>query len=545
MNGWWRRISLALTVVFAIVVTYASIYRWGMATFEGESVPFVQATQKVVESLTTAGFGGHAPWSSLEMNLIVLGMNLTGVLLVFLALPVFAIPMFRQAVQSTPPTSSDLTDHVIICSYTSQDEVLRAELDAIGVPYLLVDRDPDVVTDLVDDGAEAIHGDPERIDTLRAANAGEARALVADVDDETNPTVILSAKRANPDLRVVSVARDHEVAPYHEYAGADEVVQSRQQLGTSLAMRAMTSFSEKLRGTIGMESNVEVTELLVEEDSDLVGRTLEETDVFDRKGASVIGAWLGGKFVVAPGPTTTIEENIILLVTDRYDDFQELQARPIPTHRGHPSRVVVCGYGTVGWVVAEELRKEGVDVDVIDLEEGSGADIVGDVTDPETLSEADLENARTVVLALDEDVPTIYATLVLKQLAPDVEIVARADEAENVWKLYNAGADFVLSLPTVAGEILASDLIDETEILTARTEFEFTRTDAPALAGRSLGDVDVRAETGCTVVAVERDDELLTDLGAEFVVREDDELVVAGTEAAIERFEGLTHERSR
>jgi K+/H+ antiporter YhaU regulatory subunit KhtT len=146
------------------------------------------------------------------------------------------------------------------------------------------------------------------------------------------------------------------------------------------------------------------------------------------------------------------------------------------------------------------------------------------------------------VLALDEDIPTIYATLVIKQLAPDVEIVARADDEESVWKLYNAGADFVLSLPTVTGEILASELIDEKEILADQTDFEFARIDAPAIVGRSLGELDLRAETGCTVVAVERDDRLVTDLGPGFVVEDEDVLVVAGTEKALKRFDELAHD---
>jgi Trk K+ transport system NAD-binding subunit len=541
MNDWWRRIVLALTVVSAVVLVYAVVYRWAMATFEGEVVPFYKAVQVVVESLTTAGFGGHAPWTTLPLNLLVLAMNLTGVLLVFLALPVFAIPMFRQVLKSSPPTSSDLTDHVIICSYTQRDEVLRKELEAARIPYLFVDRDPELVLDLTDDGIDAIHGDPEQIGTLQAANATEARALVADVDDETNPTVIISAKRVNPALKVVSVVRDYDVAPYHQYAGADEVVQSRQQLGTSLAMRAMTSFSEKLRDAIEVETELEITELIIEEGSDLVGQTLEEAPVFDRPDVNVVGAWFGGKFVVSPDPMTPMEENTILLVAGRHEEIENIEARPIPAHRGHPSRVLVCGYGTVGWVVAETLRDEGIDVEVVDLEKRDGVDIVGDVTDPDTLSKVDLKNARTVVLALDEDVPTIYATLVIRQLTSDIEIVARADDAENVWKLYNAGADFVLSLPTVTGEILASILIDEKAILTARSEFEFERTDAPAITGRSLAEVDLRAETGCTVVAAERDGQLVTDLGAEFVVEEEDVIVVAGTEESIERFRELVH----
>lgn len=42
----------------------------------------------------------------------------------------------------------------------------------------------------------------------------------------------------------------------------------------------------------------------------------------------------------------------------------------------------------------------------------------------------------------------------------------------SVWKLYYEGADFVLALSTVTGEILFSLLIEEREIVTPDVEFE-------------------------------------------------------------------------
>ncbi len=536
MEEWRRRIALALGVVSFVIVTYATVYRWAMATFEGRDIQFLKAVQVVVESLTTAGFGGHAPWESTVVNLLVIAMNLSGVLLVFLGLPLFAIPLLRQALESPPPTRSDLTDHVIICSYSQQDEVLREELEAVGVPYLFVNGDPEVVTELVEAGRNAIHGDPEQIGTLRAANTAEARALVADVDDETNPVVILSARRVNPVVRIVSVVRDYRVVEYHEFAGADEAVLARQQLGESFAMRARTSFERNLRETIEVENDLEITELLVEEGSPLAGETLASASVLDELRITVVGMWIGGKFVVSPPPETVLEENTILLAMGEHDHVEQVTARPVPTHY-HPERVIVCGYGTVGYSVTEALREKGIEVTVVDREEKTGVDVVGDVTDPETLERARVTDAETVILALDEDAPTIYGTLVLKQLDPDVEIIARADDSDSVWKLYNAGADYVLSLPTLTGEILASMLVDEVDIVTPQMEFEFVRSEAPGLVGRTLVEADVRSETGCTVIAVEREGRLVTDLGPDFHIGEDDVLIVAGRHEPIERFE--------
>ncbi|MDG5821077.1 potassium channel protein [Natronococcus sp. A-GB7] len=536
MKDWRRRIGYALLTVAAIIVVYSTVYQWAMLTFEGREIPFYKAVQVVIESLTTAGFGGHAPWESTVLNLLVIGMNLTGVLLVFLGLPLFAIPLLRQALESEPPTTSALTDHVIVCGHSTLDDVLRKELDEVGIPYLFVSPDPELVSELDDRGIDAVHGDPEQIQTLRNANAAEARALVADVDDEANPTIILSALRINPEMRIVSVVRDYKTATYHEYSGADEIVLARQQLGEAFGRRATISFAEKLRSVIEVENDYEITELLIEEGSDLAGCTIREAEIFDREGITIVGVWLGGKFVISPDPDTVLEENTILLVAGGHGGFEDVTARSIPTHH-HPSRVVVCGYGTVGWSVTETLRDANIDTTVIDHEDREGVDVVGDATDPETYENVDIKDAETVVLALDDDTTTIYATLVIRELDPDIEIIARADDPDTVWKLYNAGADYVLSLPTVTGEILASHLIEEVEIVTPQVQFEFVRSAAPSLAGMSLSDADLRARTGCTVIGIERDGELRTDLTAEFVVREDDILIAGGSEDAIERFE--------
>jgi K+/H+ antiporter YhaU regulatory subunit KhtT len=96
----------------------------------------------------------------------------------------------------------------------------------------------------------------------------------------------------------------------------------------------------------------------------------------------------------------------------------------------------------------------------------------------------------------------------------------------------------VLSLATVSGRMLASTILDE-EVISPDTQIEVVRTQAPALAGKSLAESDVRARTGCTVIAAERNGSLITDVGPDFVVRPEDTLVVAGIDADVNRFNEL------
>ena len=536
MNTWWRRIGLSLVAVFGIVLLYTLIYNWGMATFQGDDQTLLKSMRIVIEILTTAGFGGDADnWTTAPMNFIVIAMNLSGVLLVFLALPFVVVPLFQRALETQPPESTDLTEHVIICSHTERVDVLRNELEAAGVPYVFIEDDPETVTALIDDGIEAMLGDPEQEATLRAANIDAARALVIDISDEANPEVILTARELRDDVRTISVAEDREVATYHRYAGADDVVRPRQVLGRSLAGKAATRITAELQETIELGEQLEITELRVERGSDLAGQTIAESNMRDRLGVNVIGAWVDGEFVPAPDPELVIDENTILLVAGSHETLTELTTQTV-SPAGGPSRVIVGGYGEVGHTVSETLAESGVPHTIIDDGDDEGIDVVGDVTDADALIDADVETARSVVLALDDDTAAIYATLVLEKIAPNVEVIARANETETVRKLYRAGAEYVLALSTVTGRMLSSLLLEDEEILTPETQFEIIRTSAPALVGRSLGEVDVRARLGCTVVAAERNGELLTNLGPEFTVQREDTLIVAGSDETVNRF---------
>ncbi|WP_137289844.1 potassium channel family protein [Natronorubrum halophilum] len=537
MNTWWRRIVLSLVAVFGIVIAYGYIYRWGMMTFEGEERTMYQSIQVVIESLTTAGFGGDTDaWNTTPMNLIVIGMNLSGVLLVFLALPLFVVPLFQRALATQPAASTDLEDHVIICSHREREDVLRNELEAADVPSVFVDDDPETVVELTDDGIEAMVGDPEHEQTLRAANIDDARALVVDISDEANPEVILTARELHDDIQIISVAEDEDVTVYHRYAGADVVVRPRQVLGRGLAAKAAMAVTTELQETIELGERLEITEFLVERDSALIGRTIGESSIRNRMGISVIGTWLNGEFVPAPGPETVIEENTILLVAASHERLTELTSRTVPPAEDRSNRVIVAGHGEVGRTVSEALETDDLAHTVIDRREADSVDIVGDITDETTLAAADIENARSVVLAVNDDTAAIYATLVIEKIAPETEVIARANETETVRKLYRAGAEYVLALSTVTGRMLSSILLEDEQVLTPEIQFEIVRTDAPAFAGRTLGEIEVRARLGCTVVAAERNGELMTDLGPEFTVRRDDALIVAGSDETVNRF---------
>lgn len=538
MIEWKRRILWSLLAVAVIVFGYSLIYQWAMFAIAGNRIGFVQALQVVVEALTTAGFGGDTDvWREHDaLAAFTILMNLTGVALVFLALPFFIVPLFGRALQRRPAESSDLENHVVVCSYTDREAIMLGELEAADVPSVIVSEDSDTVLELNEDGIEAILGDFEQEETFRAANIESARGVVIDAADERTISILLTIRELSEEIPVVSVLENGKDESYHRYAGANEVIRPQEILGDYLVNKIVQSVEQDLQRTIELDEEFELSELLVMPDSDLAEQTFEEAGLRDRIGATVVGVWRNGEFVPSPDPDMRIGEKTILLVAGSHRDIEDVRSLAKPQTRHPPEHVVVVGYGVVGRNVVERLEKAGISTTVVDDHEVEGVDIVGDVTEEATISRLDFDSIDAAVLALDDDTETMYTTVALESLAPDAEVIARCNNTQNVKKLYSAGAEYVLSLSTVTGRMLAASLLEEEELVTPQTQFEILRTEGPKLAGKTLSEADVRDRTGVTIIAVERDGELITNPETGFTIREGDVLVVVGSDESVNEF---------
>ena len=122
-----------------------------------------------------------------------------------------------------------------------------------------------------------------------------------------------------------------------------------------------------------------------------------------------------------------------------------LTARREARRRGHfrqrlSDHVVVCGLGTLGLRIAEDLRRRGVDVVAIDpgprprllaLARGAGVQVVeGDGTEERALFFAGLPRARALVAATDRDHLNLEIALVARSLSPGIPLTVRLFDAE-------------------------------------------------------------------------------------------------------------------
>jgi voltage-gated potassium channel len=140
--------------------------------------------------------------------------------------------------------------------------------------------------------------------------------------------------------------------------------------------------------------------------------------------------------------------------------------------------VVVCGYGAKGRNAVRALLLKGhpkeqvvvVDVDQRALAEAAEAGFVtvdGPASRPDVLAEALVDRASTVIVALDRDDTSVLVTLAARRLAPHVQVVATAREAENATLLRQSGAASVIVTSETAGRLLgmAADSPDAVDVV--------------------------------------------------------------------------------
>jgi Trk K+ transport system NAD-binding subunit len=527
----------AVTVV-GVLIVFTLAYDYGMSAFESQQQPLFQSLQVVTQTFTTVGYGEDAPWTTPAMNLLVVGMQAAGIALIFAALPVFVVPLLEDALATSPPRArDDLSDHVIICNHTPRGDALISELEPEEIEYVIVEADRERATNLYEAEHAVIHGNPESTETLRNAGIETATAVVADASDEVNASIALAARDAVENIRVFTMAEEATLAEYHRYAGADRVFSPRQLLGESLANNARATISTPLEDVLDMEESFTIVELPVESGSEVAGQSLADSGIGEQTGASMIGAWFDDEFVSPLSSDTVLDDQTRLLVLGRDAQLQQLEELTSSTAQPHRrGRVIIAGFGDVGEAVGDTLTAANVPWTALDTDDNPEVDIDCDVTEPEALQEANIETARTVILALADDTEAVFATLIIRELNPNVEIIARANDTANVRKLYRAGADYVHALATVSGQMIASELLGDRQTAPSDEQIEVVRTNAPQLAGRTLDDAQARTQTGVTVIAVERDEDVITGITPSFTVQEDDELIVVGTEAEIDQF---------
>ena len=528
-----KRLLALVASIPVLVLATAALYKLGMDRLEDSPRSYLSSVEWAIETVTTTGYGGDHHWEHPLMVVYVGLVQFAGVFLVFLIFPLYLLPFLEERFQARIPTSlKPVRDHLVVFQSGDSMSALIDDCESSGIQVVVADDNLDrarlameqertVVTGRLFDGL------------LQRAHLLDARTLIANGRDHENVAAILEARSIGFEGEILALTTE----PGHQApslaAGATSVYTPRHVLGAALAERASprVASAEGDGRTLGQLLNIE--HVRVRMDSGLDGQRVGEVRSSFANEVAILGKWSSGELVFPVSDDERLVGGDILIAAGEAHHLEALSERCGESQiRTSESCVLVAGIGEVGGKVAELLKGAGERVISIDEDAALEPDLVCDIHDPSCLELLPLDQARAAVLALDTDASSLFSTVLLRDRRPDLPIIARVNEDENVDRLYQAGADFALSLGQVTSQLLAERLLNE-EVVSVGSSLKLISIHGHQLKGRSLAELDLPRATGASVVGYERSGQLMLDAEPELVLEGADEIFLAGDAKAV------------
>lgn len=208
----------------------------------------------------------------------------------------------------------------------------------------------------------------------------------------------------------------------------------------------------------------------------------------------------------------------------------------------------VIGLGRFGGSICYELSKEGMNVLAIDISEDKVNEfkniashaVIADSTDEATLKELGMTNFDHVIVAIGDNIQaSILTTVILSELGVN-KITVKANNDYHAKIVNKIGAHHVVHPERdmgkrIAHSIISNNILDYLELSEDHSIVEVKVSDK--MIGKSLVDLDIRANYGCNVVAIRQGNDINVSPRADEVLQEHDVLIVIGSDKDISRFE--------
>jgi monovalent cation:H+ antiporter-2, CPA2 family len=265
----------------------------------------------------------------------------------------------RQAAAEHTAATAGIEGHVIIVGYGLNGQNLARVLRESGIPYRVLELNPELVRAGKAAGEEINFGDGTRTDILEQLGIRQARVLVIAISDPTATAHIVSqARRIRAEINII--VRTRYVAEIERLysLGANQVIPEEFETSVEIFARVLQEYHVP-RNVIALQVDLirrehygtlrglrlqgrqidELNQFLigvttdifsVSESSPLVGQSLREIDLRERSGVTVIAAVRDGKPFHNVGPEFVLRagDRLVLLGDHKSLDEAALMFSP-------------------------------------------------------------------------------------------------------------------------------------------------------------------------------------------------------------------------
>jgi monovalent cation:H+ antiporter-2, CPA2 family len=232
-------------------------------------------------------------------------------------------------------------DHLIIVGFGFLGKTISNAAKAAGIPYVIVDENPDIVKEEKMKGERIYYGDATFGAVLEHAGIKNARVLITGISDAAATRKIVEiAKELNPNIYVIAKVRDLQEMKHLNALGADEIIPEEYETSVEIFVRLLEKYLvpretieklvndvrangyrmlRKLSVDTGIDTGfsikdglpgVDIQVLKVGRSSSFDGKTLEDLEFRKKHGVTVLSVRRGSDIIYTP------EGNFLLKAKD-------------------------------------------------------------------------------------------------------------------------------------------------------------------------------------------------------------------------------------
>lgn len=222
----------------------------------------------------------------------------------------------------------NLDRHVVVCGFGRMGRTVVDQVRARGVPTVIVEKDPQICEQLLEDGIPHVRGDATDDASLVAAGTERARSLATVLQhDADNLFVTLTARKLNPDLTIIARSSSSKNDAKMLTAGATRVLNPYSNGGRLMAQQllhpSVTEFIDAISTWGGADLGLE--EVQVQPGSKLAGQTIRDAPIRAELDIIVVSVRGGdGATRFNPAPDLRLEAGDTLVGLGRRDNLRLL-----------------------------------------------------------------------------------------------------------------------------------------------------------------------------------------------------------------------------
>jgi voltage-gated potassium channel len=301
-----------------------------------EQWTLLEAAYMTIITLSSVGFGEVNPLDE-RSRLFTMGLILMGIITIAYIVNRFTEALiqgyFQEGIRLRQQRNviDKLENHYILCGYGRMGIHVAQEFQAEGIPFVIIDSEPEEIEKAQQLGYIVIQGDATLDEYLLMAKIHQAVCLVAALrSDADNLYTVLSAKTLNPKIRAIARASSEEAGQKLQRAGADAVVSPYITGGKRLASAALRpQVMDFVDGILaGSERAFYLEEFLLDEEHcPCLGQTLSEARLRAKSGALVLAIRRrNGDLIAGPTGETVLQSGDSLICMGTAQELRDLNS---------------------------------------------------------------------------------------------------------------------------------------------------------------------------------------------------------------------------